>query len=92
MSNTEISSKVRELRELQRMADELNTEITAIQDAIKAHMTAAHTDTLIGTDYKITWTAFDSKRFDKNAMINAFGRECYEGFCKTTTTRRFLVS
>ena len=40
MSNTEIQSKVNELRELRRMADELTAEIENIQDAIKAHMTA----------------------------------------------------
>ena len=37
MSNTEIQSKVNELRELRRMADELTAEIESIQDAIKAH-------------------------------------------------------
>ena len=46
MSNTEIQSKVNELRELRRMADELAAEIEAAQDAIKAHMTAIDADTL----------------------------------------------
>ena len=46
MSNTEIQSKVNELRELRRMADELTAEIESIQDAIKAHMTAIDADTL----------------------------------------------
>ena len=54
MSNTEIQSKVNELRELRRMADELAAEIEAAQDAIKAHMTAIDADTLTGVDYKIT--------------------------------------
>ena len=47
MSNTEIQSKVNELRELRRMADELTAEIESIQDAIKAHMTAIDADTLL---------------------------------------------
>ena len=51
MSNTEIQSKVNELRELRRMADKLPAEIENIQDAIKAHMTAIDADTLTGTDY-----------------------------------------
>ena len=33
MSNTEIQSKVNELRELRRMADELTAEIESIQDS-----------------------------------------------------------
>ena len=42
MSNTEIQSKVNELRELRRMADELTAEIESIQDAIKAHQPPLH--------------------------------------------------
>ena len=64
MSNTEIQSKVNELRELRRMADELTAEIESIQDAIKAHMTAIDADTLAGADYKITWKTVTSSRFD----------------------------
>ena len=46
MATNEIISKLNELSELRRMADELNAEIEAIQDAIKAHMTEADTDTI----------------------------------------------
>lgn len=38
MSTNEMDSKVKELRELRRMADELAAEIEAIQDQIKGHM------------------------------------------------------
>ena len=46
MSSQEISSKVKELRELKRMQAELADEIAALEDAIKAHMDAAGMDTL----------------------------------------------
>ena len=36
MSATEINAKVKELRELRRMADELAAEIEAVQDSIKS--------------------------------------------------------
>ena len=39
MSINEMDSKIKELRELRRMADELTAEMEAIQDSIKAHMT-----------------------------------------------------
>ena len=81
MSNTEIQSKVNELRELRRMADELTAETESIQDAIKAHMTAIDADTLMGADYKITCTAF------KKAMP-----ELAERFTKSITSRRFIVA
>lgn len=40
MDRTELNSKVKELRELRRMAEEIATEIETITDAIKQEMTA----------------------------------------------------
>lgn len=91
MSIFELSAKVNELRELRRMADELAAEIESIQDAIKNHMTAANVDTITGTDYKITWKAVTSSRFD----TTAFKRENPElsaRYTRTTTSRRFTIA
>ena len=40
MSINEMDGKIKELRELRRMAEELTAEIDSIQDSIKAHMDA----------------------------------------------------
>ena len=47
MSTTEINAKVKELRELRRMADDLAPEIEAVQDSIKSQMDAQGVDTLL---------------------------------------------
>ena len=91
MSKTEIQSKVNELRELRRMADELAAEIEAAQNAIKAHMTAIDADTLTGIDYKITWKSVTSSRFDSTAFKKAMP-ELAERFTRSTTSRRFVVA
>lgn len=91
MSTKEINNRVKELRELRRMADELADEIESIKDEIKQHMTIQGVDELIGIDYKITWKSVKSKRFDKATMINALGQDCYDKFCKVTTSRRFTL-
>lgn len=91
MSINDLTANVSELRELRRMADEIQAEIDTIQDKIKAHMTAAGVDTLAGADYKITWKEITSSRFD----TTAFKRENPEIaalYTKTTTARRFTVS
>ena len=44
MSIDMMNAKVKELRELRRMADELAGEIEAIQDEIKQHMTEQNID------------------------------------------------
>ena len=92
MSTNEMTIKVQQLRELRRMADELDEEMEAIKDEIKAHMTAADITELVGVDYKISWKPVESKRFDKTAMIRTFGQDCYDRFCKVTTSRRFTLA
>jgi len=86
-----MSEKVKELRELQRMQEELTGMIESIQDEIKATMTEMDTETLTGADWKITWKAVTSSRLDSAA----FRRELPEvaaRFIRQTTTRRFVLA
>ena len=89
MATNEIISKLNELSELRRMADELNAEIEAIQDAIKAHMT--DTDTITAGAFKVTWKAVTSTRIDTTALRKDLP-EIWQEYGKTTTTRRFSVA
>lgn len=91
MSTQEISCKVQELRELARMRDELDAEITALQDAIKAYMTAQGVDSISGSDYKVTWKNVTSNRLDSKALKSAMP-EIAARFTKETTTKRFCVA
>ncbi len=91
MSTFELQDKVNEMRELRRMAEELDAEIAAIQDSIKAHMEATGADELTGADYKITWKSVTSTRLDSAALKKALP-EIAERFSKTTTTRRFVLA
>ena len=91
MSTNEMTAKVRELKELKVLAEELAAEITAIEDEIKAEMTARNADEMTVDVYKIRWTPVTSSRFDsasfKKAMPDLYGK-----FTKTTTSRRFSVA
>lgn len=91
MSINELSIKVNDLRELRRMADELASEIEALQDSIKEHMTAANVDTVNGPDFKITWKTVNSSRFDTTAFKKD-NPEIAAAYTKTTTTRRFILT
>ena len=91
MATNELIAKLNELSELRRMAEELNAEIEGVQDAIKAHMTTIDTDTLTDTDYRITWKAVTSSRFDSTAFKKAMP-ELAERFTKSSTSRRFTVA
>lgn len=91
MSINELDMKVKELRELRRMAEELQAEIDAAQDAIKAHMDSQGVDTLAGADWKVTWKPVTSSRMDTSALKKALP-EIAERFMKSTTSRRFVLA
>ena len=91
MSINELDMKVKELRELKHMADELAGEIEALQDGIKAEMTAQDTDTLTGIDWKITWKAVTSNRLDTAALKKALP-DVAAAFTKASTSRRFTLA
>ena len=87
MSINEMDSKIKELRELRRMADELAAEM----ESIKAHMDAEGVDTINGTDWKVTYKAVTSSRLDANALKKALP-DLAQQFTKTTTARRFCIA
>ncbi len=91
MSQNEMASKVRELKELQLMAAELEAEITSLQDAIKAEMTARDTEEMIVDVFKVRWTTVNSNRFDTTAFKKTHA-DLYDQYCKQSTTRRFTIA
>lgn len=91
MSVHEMDSKIKELRELRRMADELAAEIEAIQDSIKQEMTAREVDELSGSDWKVTWKLVKSRRFNSIAFKKTHA-DLYDQYCSETATRRFTVA
>lgn len=91
MSISEMDSKIKELRELRHMAEELAAEIDSIQDTIKAHMAAQGVDTITGTDWKVTYKPVKSFRIDTKALQAAMP-DVAQAFARETTTRRFCVA
>lgn len=91
MATNEIITKLNELAELRKMADDLNAEIEAIQNEIKAHMTETETDTITAGAFKVTWKAVTSTRIDTAALRKDLP-EIWQEYGKTTTTRRFNVA
>ena len=83
MGTIELSNKVKELRELRHMAEELAAEIEAIQDTIKTEMTARDVDTLTGDDWRVTWKEVKSTRLDTTALKKALP-EIAAQYTKTT--------
>lgn len=88
MSTKETESKVTELMELKRMREELETEIAALEDEIKADM-GDETERIAGA-FKILWTPVTTNRLDTKALTKELP-EIAAQYTKTTTSRRFSI-
>ena len=91
MGTIELDAKVKELRELRRMAEELAAEIDGLTDTIKAEMAARGVDELSGTDWKATFKAVTSSRLDTAALKKALP-DVAAAFTKQSSTRRFVLA
>ncbi len=88
MSNPNLEPRIKELLELKRMREELDAEISAIEDEIKKAM--GNEETLVAGAFKVDWKTVVSSRIDTTALKKVLP-EIAERFMKQTTTRRFCV-
>lgn len=89
MSTNEIEAKIRELRQLQSLIDEAQSEAEAIKDALKAHM--GERAELRAGEYLVTWKPIKSARLDTTALKKALP-DVAARFMVEATTRRFCVA
>ena len=87
-ANNDITIKVQELMELRRMAEELQTEIDALQEAIKSFMGSE--ETMIAGAFKVSYKNITSSRLDSAALKRDLPNVAAL-YTKQTTTRRFTV-
>lgn len=83
--------KVKELKELKAMADELSAEISAIEDEIKAEWIAKMLMKWLLMYSKSDYKTVQSSRFDSKSF-KATHSELYNQYCKATEYRRFSVA
>ncbi len=91
MNNQELTKKVRDLKELKIMQEELQNEISAIEDSIKAEMTALNVNELTVDVFKIRWIPITTNRFDTTAFKNKY-KDLYDQFIKVIETKRFTIA
>ena len=91
MSANEMTAKIKELKELKALAEEVAQEIATIEDAIKAEMTARNTEEMSIDIFKVRWTTVTSERLDTTAFKKALP-ELAKQFIKPTVTRRFSIA
>ncbi len=91
MSSNEISKALKELYELRAMRTELDDEITALEDKVKAEMAERGITELEGAGHIAKYAEYTSMRFDASAFKKAQPELAAE-FTKATTARRFTLN
>ncbi len=86
MTIKEMETKARELRTLQALIEEAQTEAEAIKDAIKAAM--GDCESIQAGEYKITYKTVTTARID-TATLKKTMPDAAQAFTKTSTIRRF---
>ena len=89
MSTAEIESKCRELRELQALIDEAQSEVESIKDELKFAM--GNTEELRAGEYKLTWKPVKTVKLDVKALRAALP-DVAARFSRESTVRRFCVA
>ena len=91
MTTAEMIKTIRDIKELQIMADELNAEIEALKDSVKAEMNAQGKDEMTVDCFKVRYTTVTTNRFDSKAF-KATHAELYSQYTKPTTSKRFTIA
>ena len=91
MSTNEMTSKVREYKELKAFMEQIAGELAALEDDIKAEMTARGTESMDVDVHKVRWTTVNSSRFDTTAFKKAMP-ELAEQYTRATVSRRFSIA
>ena len=89
MSNPTLENTIHEILDLKRMREELDAEITALEDIIKAVM--GDEELLTAGAYKVSWKTFTSSRVDTTALKKELP-EIAAQYTKQTTARRFSIN
>lgn len=90
-NRTELESKIKELKELEAMAHELNTEIESLKDELKAVLVAENKEELVTGAYILRYTTVVTNRFDTTTFKKAYA-ELYKTYTKQTTFKRFSIA
>lgn len=90
MNREELENQVRELKELKLMQEELQTEITAIEDKIKTEMTKQNANELQVGIFKIRYVDVTSNRFDTTSFKKIYS-DLYNQFLRQSNSKRFSI-
>ncbi len=91
MSENEIYTKIRTLKELEMLIEEAEEEAEEIRKALKEHMKEKGTEEIRVGAYKVRYQTVTSSRFDSAAFKKTHA-DLYAQYTKRTSTHRLTVA
>ena len=91
MSINELNATANEWLSVRSMIAELEAEVEALTDRLKAAMVERGEETLQGDGWKATWKNVTSSRFDSK-KFKADHSELYAQYSKTVTGQRLTIN
>lgn len=89
MTKTELTTTVKDIRELESMLKEIEAEIKLKKSEVSAFMNENKTKKFVGDDFTITVSEYERKTLDKASLINDFGS--LEDYEKVSLCTRLLI-
>lgn len=86
-----IEKKLADIKDMQRMAEELAQMIGDAQQEVKGYMTEQGLDTLVAGAFKVTYKSVTSRSIDSK-RLKEFAPELAELCSKARTARRFVIA
>ena len=86
-----INEIMSELAEYNRLAEEIETTVDGLKNAIKKYMEENQLETLTGNEHKATYKTVISSRIDTTALKRN-APDIAEKYTKTTETKRFTFA
>ncbi|GHU57786.1 hypothetical protein AGMMS49975_23820 [Clostridia bacterium] len=87
---TNLESKIKEYREMKRLAEEALAAADSIADELKAAMNEAEESKMIIGEYKLSYTDCKRTGIDKKALA-ADHADIYTAYLEETSYKRFAV-
>lgn len=91
MSTTELTSKIEDIKTLQRMIDDLTAEMESKKDEVKAEMTARNVSEMSISCFKVRYTDVTTNRFDTTAFKKTHA-DLYAQYTKPIISKRFSIA
>jgi len=96
LTNVEIIEKIHELKEMEKLLEEVKSEVESLRDTLKQELITLDREELTVSNGKevaiIRYTSVLSSRFDTKRFKDELGDELYKKYTREISSKRFSIA